>query len=71
MSTRQLILFTYFIVYSSIILSCEPYRYININGKKKFLATPNHNCEIEISAGILQINNVDFKIISNILNAGP
>ncbi|GAA0884549.1 hypothetical protein GCM10009120_31470 [Sphingobacterium siyangense subsp. cladoniae] len=29
------------------------------------MANPNHNCEIEISAGILQINNVDFKIISN------
>ncbi len=65
MKTRKLILFTYLIVSSSIILSCEPYRYININGKKKFLANPNHNCEIEISAGILQINNVDFKIISN------
>ncbi|WP_433901864.1 hypothetical protein [Sphingobacterium puteale] len=65
MRARQLILFTYLIASSSIILSCEPYRYININGKKKFLANPNHNCEIEISAGILQINNVDFKIISN------
>lgn len=65
MKTRQLILFIYLIVSSSIILSCEPYRFININGKKKFLANPNHNCEIEISAGILQINNVDFKIISN------
>lgn len=62
MKTRQLILFIYLIVSSSIILSCEPYRFININGKKKFLANPNHNCEIEISAGILQVYNVDFKI---------
>lgn len=65
MSTRQLILAIYVVVTTSFILSCEPYRYININGQIKFLATTNSNCEIEISAGILQINNVDFKIISN------
>ncbi len=61
MRTRQLILAIYVVVTISINLSCEPYRYININGQRKFLKTTNNNCEIEISAGILQINNVDLR----------